>query len=677
MKASNAEWQRPTLAIMSASQAQPHSTRRALLLGATAPDLRGVEHDIELMTEALEHHRFLPRDIVAIVPANYSDIVDALHELVENCQPDDVIVIYYSGHGARSGDGTQNAEQFPFIVASDFEQSTEDDFRGYSTVELGLELDALTRKSKNVTVIMDCCHAGRMFREEREPEPERIVWQDISRYQPTRNLLLTGRWRQAAERLVQRRLLARRDELNRRHAEANPFVVQLLASSDDGRAYETSCSPLPTCDHRSAGAMTLALHGQLMAADPDNVTLTWQDVGRAVRLTPRRHDFDQRISIEGPYRRRLFQLDERDEVGAVDVTWMDEQLVLVGGRLLGLEVGDRFQLVNPPTRAEPQCFLAEAEIHEITSSCAFATTSAIPERLRPGAWALPVGHGRARAVVEITGLDPDSPEHRLLRRRLEASGLLRVGPASDALPLAARLAFDGDMVELRHQDVRLDCAQRFELCRDPRRARRLAAHLERSAHTLARRTLLERLAHGSDGGLAPGWNLSWSTVEHDCLGPALPMAGARLQAGQRFTIVWSDLVDRRYLSAFLLRVDGEIEWLSSSQSDGVEVGPTGRYMLGQRRGSSIGSVELRGPARAIVPTSDPLPTMIVIVISDRPIALRRWAQRGVGTFQPYHDPLDTRNSTTRNVIPPPSDHVCAANYHIHTIHFETLCNAAR
>jgi hypothetical protein len=640
----------------------PESERRALLLGVPAPDLRGVEHDIELMHVALLHHHFSAGNITTVVGASRDEIASALHDLAEATRAGDVVAIYYSGHGAKSGTGASASEQFPFLVPSDFEASSEDDFRGYTNLELSLVLDALTRKTPNVTVIMDCCHAGRMFRAGEDAQPERIVWQDISRDQPTRNLSLTGRWRLAAERHFQRLVSERRGELALRHAEANPFVVQLLASSDGGRAYETTCSSLSGCSHRFAGAMTLALHEQLLGADRDQASLTWQDIGRALRLGPRRHDADQRVAVEGPFRRLIFSLDEREESGAIDVECSNGKITLVGGRLLGLEVGDRFALVNPPMRGGSQEFVAQARVSEVSHTHAVVTTSVAPERLRRGASALALSHERARVAVEIVGSEPDSPEYRLLRGRVEASGLVRVRTTADELPLAARLEIERGTVLLRHRDAVLDRPRRFDLDADPREARRLAAHLERSVHGLARQVLMDRLAD-TPGGLSPDWSISWSTVEDGTLGPALSMTGAQLRVGQRFTIVCSDMKVQRWLSVFLLRDDGAIEMLSRSQGDGVEVGPASPYMLGQRSGVGVGSVELRHAA-----------STILIFVTDHPVPLRHWEQPAIRRFDPFLDPLQPP-SVTRNISPPTLP-ARVSGYHIHRIRFHT-CNAER
>lgn len=45
----------------------------------------------------------------------------------------------------------------------DFELSTEDDFRGITSLELSGLLDRLTAKTQNVTVVRDYCFAGRLF----------------------------------------------------------------------------------------------------------------------------------------------------------------------------------------------------------------------------------------------------------------------------------------------------------------------------------------------------------------------------------------------------------------------------------------------------------------------------------------------------------------------------------
>ena len=66
-------------------------TRRALLIGAPAPDLSGVENDLELMVEALNRHAFADVNIDVVVPATSELVEAAFTRLIEASQTDDAI----------------------------------------------------------------------------------------------------------------------------------------------------------------------------------------------------------------------------------------------------------------------------------------------------------------------------------------------------------------------------------------------------------------------------------------------------------------------------------------------------------------------------------------------------------------------------------------------------------
>lgn len=644
----------------------PTPTRRALLIGAPAPDLAGVEHDLELMTAALTHHGFA---IDRVVPATRARIVSSIAELIERTEADDVVVLYYSGHGAKldpaqvdgaieRGTVLGEAGYYRFLIPSDFEESTEDDFRGYTNVELSLDLEALTRKSKNVIAIMDCCHAGRVYRNKPAPAVERLAWQDPSQLPPVRNLEVRGRWARAAARHYQRLRETRGLELLSRDAEANPHAVRLLASSSEGRAYEVE---LPS--GRRAGAMTVALSENLLKVDPAHTT--WQELGRLIRQRPQRASVRQQVAIEGPHRRLLFSRTERCELGELDIEAHDGRVWIGGGRLAGLDVGDRLEL---RTLGDRDSFVAigEAMIASVGSSLAEIRTAIDPTRLARGGSARPLGYARPRAAVELTGFEPGSKALELLRARIEASGLVcavEPGMAIGDLPIVGQLRLDADRLQLRAASLCLG-PHVFAPQRCPQSAEHLAEHLADAVHRLARATCLTRLCPTPYERLEPTWELAWGLVEHGRVGPPLT-GGERLRVGERLTLRVSTSQSIR-MSALSIDADARIRVITRAQAGSVEVEPAAGYLLGQRSGrDSIDGIELLRPS--LIDPALPAPVTIVVVISDVPVDLRSWEQHGLTRFV-RRDPLAPASSSRNIAAPSPRPRM--ARYHVQTITLE-------
>jgi hypothetical protein len=630
-----------------------------LLLGARAPDLAGVDHDIELMQAALAHLGFAPQHIDTVLPATRADILAAMQRLIAATQPDDAVVLYYSGHGAKLDSSTRamigETAYHQFLVPSDFEQSTEDDFRGYTNAELSLDLDALTRKSKNVIVIMDCCHAGRVLRSG-PGEQQQLKWQDTSKYPAVRHLDVVGRWAASAARHYEKLREARQLELDKRDAEANPWAVRLLASASGGKAYEVECPPSEGSTHRFAGTMTFALHQALMGIDP--ACTTWQDVGRMIRQTPQRRGGQQRVTIEGPCRRLLFSLSEREQLGELDLELGHGRILITGGRLAGLVEGDRYELRTLTDRGV-DAPLGEAIITVVESSYAEVHTSVKLESLRPGSSARPLRYARARAAVELVGVPPTSKQHELLAARVGASGFLRVvepGADDDALPVVATLRFENERLQLWCEGVGFDQPRAFDPARSPTAAERLAEHMTQSLHRLARAVCLRSLT-GVAGQLAPTWELTWALVEDGRLGRTLERGNEQLAAGERFT-VWLRSSQPLWLTAFAVGPDARIELLTRAQPGGVEIEPgSAGYLLSQRSGET--PTNLRGIE---VSRSSSL----VLILSDTAVDLRSWEQPGLSRFV-ARDVLDPEPSSRNLSAPVPS--IRPARYHVETWSF--------
>jgi hypothetical protein len=140
----------------------------ALLIGIneyrspTLLDLRGCVNDVLLMRTVLTNQfGFEPEQVTVLADAQATrqGIIDAFRALTAKARAGDVVVVHYSGHGSRmkdaSGDESDGLDET--IVPHD---SREGDVFDISDDELNGLLRELSRKTSNVTVVLDSCHSG-------------------------------------------------------------------------------------------------------------------------------------------------------------------------------------------------------------------------------------------------------------------------------------------------------------------------------------------------------------------------------------------------------------------------------------------------------------------------------------------------------------------------------------
>lgn len=144
-------------------------SKRALLIGIDEykadhiSDLQGCGNDVDLMRTILIGKFNIPPEHVTVLKneqATHAGIVDAIQtELIAKAQPDEVVIVHYSGHGSqmRDADGDEIDELDETLVPHD---SRTDGVFDITDDEINGLLEQLTQKTKHVTVILDSCHSG-------------------------------------------------------------------------------------------------------------------------------------------------------------------------------------------------------------------------------------------------------------------------------------------------------------------------------------------------------------------------------------------------------------------------------------------------------------------------------------------------------------------------------------
>lgn len=127
--------------------------------------LKGCLTDVDLQRELLIHRfGFNPKDILILTDAQATreGILKAFeNHLIAQAKPGDVVVFHYSGHGSRVLDPdpiSPDKLNSTFVPADDTVSSQPEivaDIMGQTLFLLMLAL-----KTDNVTVVLDCCHAG-------------------------------------------------------------------------------------------------------------------------------------------------------------------------------------------------------------------------------------------------------------------------------------------------------------------------------------------------------------------------------------------------------------------------------------------------------------------------------------------------------------------------------------
>ncbi|GAA3826916.1 hypothetical protein GCM10023083_69940 [Streptomyces phyllanthi] len=595
--------------------------------------------DVEVMGEALAGLGFAVRPATG-KDATAQGIVAGYRELVEDSGPDDAVVVYYSGHGGRQRNPL--AAQDPtlpawlqYIVPTDFDDRSDPRSRCVLAEELTrLQLE-LTDRTRNATVILDCCHAARMSRS------GSAVPKALERlHLPEEDLV--RRWREARDG----RLLG---------ADANPHAVRLVACAPHQSAYEIHDARLG----RRHGVLTAALVRLLTGSDPG--ALTWLDVLESVRGAVPAAAAPQRPDVEGPAERLLFSLRTRGGQGVLPVRIKDGVAVLPDAAVFGVAVGDRYELVA--RGGEPR--LAGAVVARIAGGDAVLALEGVPDAsaLPSGVSAWPVGVVLGRRPVVL--LPVSHPGRDRIARALESSAQVRVVEETDDALATVRLGGGDDPAvhvtdgmgqalsgEAMSPDGAVDAVRTLAL---GAYVRRLPSGPGRSALAPDVEVRYVRLTEGGEEELTPG---------------------AHLFVGDRLLVrITNRSGERRFVSLFDVGLAGAVTWLTSSEQGGVTLEPGEQYELGHEWG---GGMPLQWPEK--LPAGPAREESFVAVVTDRPVDRLGRLGRAGGTrgIPPASDRLEwlvDRLDTGRRDVPAPPPRDGGARWEVRP--FDFLLHPAR
>ncbi|MGW3992443.1 caspase family protein [Amycolatopsis sp. NPDC004772] len=608
----------------------PAGRRRALLIGARTGRLAGVERDVAAMAGALGDWGFTSTTCAGS-EATRSGILDAYSRFVDETCVEDAALVYYSGHGGRSI--APEGAPIQFIEPVDYDKSTEHDFRGITSLELSLLLTRLTSKTKNVTVVLDSCHAAHMSR-----DPEKVV---KARSAPVPYQHLAAH----LDRL-------RREDpwLARWTPPGNPDAVRIVACAPEQSAYE-----YVNADGVRTGLLTDVLVRTLAEAKDSRLAVSWATVVDRVRRRVLALLPVQRPEAEGPARRLLFDVAESDPVATLPAAMVAGRVRLSGAALLGVVPGDEFVVVPGESAGPDGRRIGEVRVDRVDPAAAWGD-------LRPAAAELPLG-ARAHPLRTVTPAMPvrlaaADPCLAPLARAVEAAPLIRLGRPGEESPVEVGRDDDGGLVV--HDES-------GPLHR-PRPAgsegvRRIIRDLTRVARARALRCLSEQPGEAPDLPVS----IEFGRVE---AGRAVPLStsGSVLHLGQPIYVrVRNESPDPIYVSLLDIGVASAISVLNPSSPSGVRLPPGGQYTFGGNDlTGALRGVALSWPAE--LPRTVPRPETIVVLVTAEPVDSRVLEQDGVRAAPLRTGPSSGRSLRVRTIdfelVPAPALPVDTAHFEV-------------
>lgn len=595
--------------------------KRALLIGSPFGGLAGVENDLDDMTELLSSRGFQTQRCFGD-DATRDGIIHSFQNLERDVKTDEAVTVYYSGHGglaeaAQVHDLTKDWQpwRYQFIVPMDYDKTTDIDFRGISSPELSRLIRDLTAKTRNVTLILDCCHAARM----------------------SRDLDLTPK---ALPRTQFLGVMAHLEQLRSNgllegptYNEGNPNAVRVVAAATTESAYEYT-NP----QGRRIGILTEALGIALNAAE--NFPISWRTVMLRVQERVSAIVRQQHPTVEGPENRLLFSLNENVVSGVIGVGWQNGKPVLRGGRVVGLDNGDVFALMKYGAESvDPATQIAEGTAVRVGGSSAEVRLT--PENAvipKEGALAFPLRKALRRWSVKVEG---DSQIADYLRSRIEESEFIcQVGTKEDLYPPIAIVRVADGILEL------LDRSKQPLV--KPRPADETAVtNMVANMETYARAQHLVALRSGS-GSYALNSQISVELGRVEA-GQKIPVekSGETFLVGEKvYVTLRNEGNDTVYASVFDLGVTGKVTLLSQSSPSGLELPPDSQYTLGQDDyDGALTGYSLEWPETA--PIELPRHEMLAVVQTSVPQDLRVLETQTMRATRTIEQPLAGKSELQR------------------------------
>lgn len=362
--------------------------RRALVLGSQIEGLRGVDNDTRRMAAMLDARSFTV-DLRIGADATRAGVLAGYDQLITASGPDDAAVVYYCGHGYHAS-VPQEGRSWQCIAPTDLREGTSTDWRGITAWELSIKQAQLTARTRNVTVILDCCHSAQLSRSDIAVGARpRALPHPVHTGFDHHLAVLRATYGPAFDAV---------DPVG------NPDAVRVVACGQSEVAFE-----YPDAAGQYHGVFTDALIDVLDQVG--TASASWAALIGAIRTRVLRQFSRQRPDIEGPIRRGPFSLTEHDDLRRVAVTAAGEQFRVSVGRLTGAAVGDVYGVLPAGSPIlDDTCTLAHLEVTEVFATTVSARRTAGVDPIPGDAFAVPIHQRASRWPITIEGSQPARAE---------------------------------------------------------------------------------------------------------------------------------------------------------------------------------------------------------------------------------------------------------------------------
>jgi hypothetical protein len=538
--------------------------------------------------------------------ATRKGILEAWQHLISLTSSEDSVAIYYSGHGGivespvNQEDGKEWRHQF--LVPVDFEDPSSGGFNGILDVELAQLLRSTTARTRNVTVILDCCYSGRMVRAPGYGEAAGPKQVPSVRYQDVAELLTTY-----AKSVPKESCPIKWDE--------DPDAVRVVATAPSETAWEVQDK-----EGRWMGSFTSALAQVL--GETHNHRIPWRTSILRVQDLVQKDFPRQHPRVEGPHTRLHFSLEEVISDG-IHLKIEDGRPVLQAGRVAHVSEGDIYAVTGLDVeyfsreRQIASCEIINVNAFEAEGKLSQTTSNPAQELPSEGALAFLQQSARYRWPISapesvLPFISPNVHQSRFVRfldENEKGSALISVYhrenfigiQSQNGIQLTTRFLDPDCPTDTDHiyQAVvadadRLACAQNL-----------LAFH---------NNSVDEQFSHqvdikvGLDENHQPTKVLTGSGRDH-------------LNEDQRIYIsLRNDGTTTAYVSILYINVQGKISLISKSSPLGIELPPQRSHWLRKTRFGVLEGLRVSWPAD--LPRTRPINEHLLVFITSSPVDLR-------------------------------------------------------
>ncbi|MDX1421082.1 MAG: caspase family protein, partial [Rubricoccaceae bacterium] len=415
----------------------PSRRKHALLIGInTYPNLTKYEHlkgcinDVRAMARLLEERfGFLEEDVTVLedAEATRAGILAALDALADRVGTDDVVVLFYAGHGSQvtdlEGDEPDGLDETicPYDTTREGGRNVD-----ITDDELHAWILRVTAKTPFLTLLFDSCHSGTISRDPsggqtRSLRPDTRPAEALGRTPVT-----TPATRSAGTEVGPSGWLP----LGERY-------VLIAGCRDDERSKEYK---IPESGERQ-GMLTYALLGALQDAAAGT---TYRDVFERVRLAVNALNPKQHPQMEGALDRELFGVHDIEPMRFFGVERRDgARVTLAGGAAHGLTAGSALAVYPPGTKTtEGAVPLGRLVIRRVGALASEADLEEDEDgAVGPGARAVETAHAHpeARLRVEVVVPEGFDEARAALVAEIEGSELLEVAAGGEGFDVRAYL----------------------------------------------------------------------------------------------------------------------------------------------------------------------------------------------------------------------------------------------